>query len=110
MCDWVVCKCFTIVSLNKVPQKQTVPVAPRTRISPEESQLELIHVQSRLPALSSQLQAEEPKERMAEGIQGHLIIFFKHLYQGMSFCNRLSQEQKWLLFLRRHQKLHMEMP
>ncbi|KAM4666980.1 zinc finger CCCH domain-containing protein 14 isoform 1-T1 [Amazona ochrocephala] len=55
---------------STVPQKQTVPVAPRTRISPEESQLELIHVQSRLPALSSQLQAEEPKERIAEGIQG----------------------------------------
>uniref|UniRef100_A0A8B9G441 Zinc finger CCCH domain-containing protein 14 n=1 Tax=Amazona collaria TaxID=241587 RepID=A0A8B9G441_9PSIT len=49
---------------STVPQKQTVPVAPRTRISPEESQLELIHVQSRLPALSSQLQAEEPKERI----------------------------------------------
>ncbi|XP_030338802.1 zinc finger CCCH domain-containing protein 14 isoform X6 [Strigops habroptila] len=55
---------------STVPQKQTVPVAPRTRISPEESQLELIHVQSGLPALSSQLQAEEPKERTAEGIQG----------------------------------------
>ncbi|NXD66946.1 ZC3HE protein, partial [Eolophus roseicapillus] len=55
---------------STVPQKQTVPVAPRTRISPEESQLELIHVQSRLPALSSQLQAEETKERIAEGIQG----------------------------------------
>ncbi|KAM9014300.1 zinc finger CCCH domain-containing protein 14 isoform 7-T7 [Guaruba guarouba] len=55
---------------STVPQKQTVPVAPRARISPEESQLELIHVQSRLPALSSHLQAEEPKERIAEGIQG----------------------------------------
>ncbi|XP_030905195.1 zinc finger CCCH domain-containing protein 14 isoform X2 [Melopsittacus undulatus] len=55
---------------STVPQKQTVPVAPRTRISPEGSQLELIHVQSRLPALSSQLQAEEPKERIPEGIQG----------------------------------------
>ncbi|XP_061215937.1 zinc finger CCCH domain-containing protein 14 isoform X2 [Neopsephotus bourkii] len=55
---------------STVPQKQTVPVAPRTRTSPEESQLELIHVQSRLPALTSQLQAEEPKERVSEGIQG----------------------------------------
>ncbi|KAM6273770.1 zinc finger CCCH domain-containing protein 14 isoform 3-T4 [Porphyrio hochstetteri] len=55
---------------STVPQKQTVPVAPRTRISPEESQLEVIHVQSRLPALSSQLQVEEPKEQTAEGIQG----------------------------------------
>ncbi|XP_054681994.1 zinc finger CCCH domain-containing protein 14 isoform X3 [Grus americana] len=55
---------------STVPQKQTVPVAPRTRISPEESQLEVIHVQNRLPALSSQLQAEEPKEHSAEGIQG----------------------------------------
>ncbi|XP_074959782.1 zinc finger CCCH domain-containing protein 14 isoform X4 [Phalacrocorax aristotelis] len=55
---------------STVPQKQTVPVAPRTRISPEESQLEVIHVQNRLPALSSQLQVEEPKEQTAEGIQG----------------------------------------
>ncbi|KAM6360133.1 zinc finger CCCH domain-containing protein 14 isoform 3-T7 [Alca torda] len=55
---------------STVPQKQTVPVAPRTRISPEESQLDVIHVQNRLPALSSQLQAEEPKEQTVEGIQG----------------------------------------
>ncbi|XP_056200931.1 zinc finger CCCH domain-containing protein 14 [Falco biarmicus] len=54
---------------STVPQKQTVPVAPRTRISPEESQLEVIHVQNRLPALSSQLQ-EEPKEQTVEGVQG----------------------------------------
>ncbi|KFP90789.1 Zinc finger CCCH domain-containing protein 14, partial [Apaloderma vittatum] len=53
-----------------VPQKQTVPVAPRTRISPEETHLEVIHVQNRLPALSSQLQVEELKEQTAEGIQG----------------------------------------
>ncbi|KAM6336193.1 zinc finger CCCH domain-containing protein 14 isoform 4-T4 [Podargus strigoides] len=55
---------------STVPQKQTVPVAPRTRISPEESQIEVIHVQNRLPALSSQLQVEEPKEQTVEGIQG----------------------------------------
>ncbi|NXM31949.1 ZC3HE protein, partial [Oxyruncus cristatus] len=55
---------------STVPQKQTVPVAPRTRISPEESQLEVIHVQNRLPVLSSQLQVEEPKEQTVEGIQG----------------------------------------
>ncbi|NXJ79000.1 ZC3HE protein, partial [Trogon melanurus] len=53
-----------------VPQKQTVPVAPRTRISPEETHLEVIHVQNRLPAPSPQLQVEEPKEQTAEGIQG----------------------------------------
>lgn len=78
--DWVVSKLFAIVSLFKVPQKQTVPVAPRTRISPEESQLEVIHVQSRLPVMSSQLQVEESKEQTVEEIQGHLIIFFKNLY------------------------------
>ncbi|XP_051476236.1 zinc finger CCCH domain-containing protein 14 isoform X4 [Apus apus] len=55
---------------STVPQKQTVPVAPRTRISPEECNLEVIHVQNRLPALSSQLPVEEPKEQAAEGIQG----------------------------------------
>ncbi|NWX81444.1 ZC3HE protein, partial [Nothoprocta pentlandii] len=55
---------------STAPQKQTVPVAPRTRFAPEESQLEVIHVQSRLPALSSQLQVEEPKEQTIERIQG----------------------------------------
>lgn len=80
LCDWVVCKWFAIVSLFKVPQKQTVPVAPRARISPEESQLEVIHGQSRLPVLSSQLQVEESKDQTVEEIQGHLIIFFKNLY------------------------------
>ncbi|KAM6445703.1 zinc finger CCCH domain-containing protein 14 isoform 4-T4 [Rhynochetos jubatus] len=57
---------------STAPQKQTVPVAPRTRISPDESQLEVIHVQNRLPAVSSQLQVEEPKEQTVEiqGIQG----------------------------------------
>ncbi|NXC21571.1 ZC3HE protein, partial [Corythaeola cristata] len=53
------------------PQKQTVPVAPRTRISSEESQLEVTHVQNRQPALSSQLQVEEPKEQTVEGIQDY---------------------------------------
>uniref|UniRef100_A0A8B9SAV3 Zinc finger CCCH domain-containing protein 14 n=1 Tax=Apteryx owenii TaxID=8824 RepID=A0A8B9SAV3_APTOW len=56
---------------STVPQKQTVPVAPRTRFAPEESQLEVIHVQSRLPALSSQLQVEEPKEQTIERIQDY---------------------------------------
>nr|XP_009688120.1 PREDICTED: zinc finger CCCH domain-containing protein 14 isoform X2 [Struthio camelus australis] len=56
---------------STVPQKQTVPVAPRTRFAPEESQLEVIHVQSRLPALSSQLPVEEPKEQTIERIQDY---------------------------------------
>ncbi|XP_065491361.1 zinc finger CCCH domain-containing protein 14 isoform X2 [Caloenas nicobarica] len=55
---------------STVPQKQTVPVAPRTRVSPEGSQLEVIHVQNRLPVLSSQLQVEEPREQTVEGTQG----------------------------------------
>ncbi|KAM9381364.1 zinc finger CCCH domain-containing protein 14 [Phaethornis superciliosus] len=55
---------------STVPQKQTVPVAPRARISPEETHLEVIHVQNRLPALSSQLPIEESKEQTVEGIQG----------------------------------------
>jgi len=95
---WVRLKWFTVVSAFEVPQKQTVPVAPRTRISPEESHLEVIHLQSRLPALCSQLQVEEPKEQAVEGIQGHLIIFFNNLFQRMSFCSRLSREKRCLIF------------
>ncbi|NXU56723.1 ZC3HE protein, partial [Turnix velox] len=55
---------------STVPQKQTVPVAPRTRVSPEESHLDVIHLQSRVPALTSHLQVEDPKEQPVEGIQG----------------------------------------
>nr|XP_006131737.1 zinc finger CCCH domain-containing protein 14 isoform X1 [Pelodiscus sinensis] len=55
---------------STVPQKQTVPVAPRTRTSQDEPLLEVIHVQSRPSRVGSQIEAEEPKEQTLEIIQG----------------------------------------
>ncbi|XP_068948495.1 zinc finger CCCH domain-containing protein 14 isoform X2 [Petaurus breviceps papuanus] len=55
---------------STVPQKQTVPVAPRTRTAQEESLIEVVQGQNRLPRLSPPIQLEEPKEQSLERIQG----------------------------------------
>ncbi|XP_031808250.1 zinc finger CCCH domain-containing protein 14 isoform X6 [Sarcophilus harrisii] len=55
---------------STVPQKQTVPVAPRTRTAQEESLIEVVQGQSRLPRLSPPVQLEEAKEQSLERIQG----------------------------------------
>ncbi|XP_020856032.1 zinc finger CCCH domain-containing protein 14 isoform X1 [Phascolarctos cinereus] len=55
---------------STVPQKQTVPVAPRTRTAQEESLIEVVQGQSRLPRLSPPIQLEEAKEQSVERIQG----------------------------------------
>ncbi|XP_074852750.1 zinc finger CCCH domain-containing protein 14 isoform X2 [Carettochelys insculpta] len=55
---------------STVPQKQTVPVAPRTRTAQDEPLLEVIHVQSRPSRVGAQIEAEEPKEHTLERIQG----------------------------------------
>uniref|UniRef100_A0A8D0BZV4 Zinc finger CCCH domain-containing protein 14 n=1 Tax=Salvator merianae TaxID=96440 RepID=A0A8D0BZV4_SALMN len=46
-----------------VPPKQTVPVAPRTRTSSEDALLEVMHGQSRLSRMNSQIEEEPPKEQ-----------------------------------------------
>ncbi|XP_072481323.1 zinc finger CCCH domain-containing protein 14 isoform X2 [Notamacropus eugenii] len=55
---------------STVPQKQMVPVAPRTRTAQEESLIEVVQGQSRLPRLSPPIQLEEAKEQSLERIQG----------------------------------------
>ncbi|XP_043845803.1 zinc finger CCCH domain-containing protein 14 isoform X1 [Dromiciops gliroides] len=55
---------------STVPQKQTVPVAPRTRTAQEESLIEVVQGQSRLPRLSPPIQLDEAKEQSLERIQG----------------------------------------
>uniref|UniRef100_F7G433 Zinc finger CCCH domain-containing protein 14 n=1 Tax=Ornithorhynchus anatinus TaxID=9258 RepID=F7G433_ORNAN len=54
---------------STAPQKQTVPVAPRTRIAQEESLIEVIHGQGRPSRQSPPVQVEEPKEQNLEIIQ-----------------------------------------
>ncbi|XP_051833402.1 zinc finger CCCH domain-containing protein 14 isoform X9 [Antechinus flavipes] len=56
---------------STVPQKQTVPVAPRTRTAQEESLIEVVQGQSRLPRLSPPVQLEEAKEQSLERIQDY---------------------------------------
>ncbi|XP_072481324.1 zinc finger CCCH domain-containing protein 14 isoform X3 [Notamacropus eugenii] len=56
---------------STVPQKQMVPVAPRTRTAQEESLIEVVQGQSRLPRLSPPIQLEEAKEQSLERIQDY---------------------------------------
>ncbi|XP_074091671.1 zinc finger CCCH domain-containing protein 14 isoform X4 [Macrotis lagotis] len=56
---------------STVPQKQMVPVAPRTRTAQEESLIEVVQGQSRLPRLSPPIQLEETKEQSLERIQDY---------------------------------------
>ncbi|XP_073923476.1 zinc finger CCCH domain-containing protein 14 isoform X8 [Castor canadensis] len=55
---------------SAVPQKQTLPVAPRTRTSQEELLAEVVQVQSRAPRISSPMKEEETKGDNIEKNQG----------------------------------------
>ncbi|XP_021567284.1 zinc finger CCCH domain-containing protein 14 isoform X5 [Carlito syrichta] len=55
---------------STVPQKQTLPVAPRTRTSQEELLAEVIQGQSRTPRISPPIKEEETKGDTVEKNQG----------------------------------------
>ncbi|XP_008570211.1 PREDICTED: zinc finger CCCH domain-containing protein 14 isoform X4 [Galeopterus variegatus] len=55
---------------STVPQKQTLPVAPRTRTSQEELLAEVVQGQSRAPRISSPTKEEETKGDNIEKKQG----------------------------------------
>ncbi|CAH6848653.1 zinc finger CCCH domain-containing protein 14 isoform X1 [Phodopus roborovskii] len=55
---------------SAVPQKQTLPVAPRTRTSQEELLAEMVQGQSRAPRISPPVKEEEAKGDSTEKIQG----------------------------------------
>nr|XP_048305355.1 zinc finger CCCH domain-containing protein 14 isoform X9 [Myodes glareolus]XP_048305357.1 zinc finger CCCH domain-containing protein 14 isoform X9 [Myodes glareolus] len=55
---------------SAVPQKQTLPVAPRTRTSQEELLAEVVQGQSRAPRISPPVKEEEAKGDATEKIQG----------------------------------------
>ncbi|XP_040598582.1 zinc finger CCCH domain-containing protein 14 isoform X4 [Mesocricetus auratus] len=55
---------------SAVPQKQTLPVAPRTRTSQEELLAEMVQGQSRAPRISPPVKEEEAKGDSTERIQG----------------------------------------
>ncbi|XP_052041241.1 zinc finger CCCH domain-containing protein 14 isoform X8 [Apodemus sylvaticus] len=55
---------------SSVPQKQTLPVAPRTRTSQEELLAEMVQGQNRAPRISPPVKEEEAKGDNTEKIQG----------------------------------------
>ncbi|XP_036061619.1 zinc finger CCCH domain-containing protein 14 isoform X1 [Onychomys torridus] len=55
---------------SAVPQKQTLPVAPRTRTSQEELLAEMVQGQSRAPRISPPVKEEEAKGDGTEKLQG----------------------------------------
>uniref|UniRef100_A0A8C5XM92 Zinc finger CCCH domain-containing protein 14 n=1 Tax=Microcebus murinus TaxID=30608 RepID=A0A8C5XM92_MICMU len=55
---------------STVPQKQTLPVAPRTRTSQEELLAEVVQGQNRTPRISSPIKEEEAKGDNIEKSQG----------------------------------------
>ncbi|XP_021034290.1 zinc finger CCCH domain-containing protein 14 isoform X2 [Mus caroli] len=55
---------------SAVPQKQTLPVAPRTRTSQEELLAEMVQGQNRAPRISPPVKQEEAKGDNTEKIQG----------------------------------------
>lgn len=65
----------------KGSQKQTLPVAPRTRTSQEELLAEMVQGQSRTSRISPPIKEEETKGDNIEKIQGNnLMIFHSVLY------------------------------
>nr|XP_048305348.1 zinc finger CCCH domain-containing protein 14 isoform X5 [Myodes glareolus]XP_048305352.1 zinc finger CCCH domain-containing protein 14 isoform X5 [Myodes glareolus] len=56
---------------SAVPQKQTLPVAPRTRTSQEELLAEVVQGQSRAPRISPPVKEEEAKGDATEKIQDY---------------------------------------
>lgn len=57
----------------KVSQKQTLPVAPRTRTSQEELLAEMVQGQSRTPRISTPIKEEETKGDNTEKSQGNSL-------------------------------------
>ncbi|XP_030069604.1 zinc finger CCCH domain-containing protein 14 isoform X2 [Microcaecilia unicolor] len=57
-------------SYATVLQKQTVPVAPRTRLTPEEPYTGLLHMHNHPSLRSSYIQVEDPREPVTERLQG----------------------------------------
>ncbi|XP_052041240.1 zinc finger CCCH domain-containing protein 14 isoform X7 [Apodemus sylvaticus] len=65
------CVCFPSAEI-KVPQKQTLPVAPRTRTSQEELLAEMVQGQNRAPRISPPVKEEEAKGDNTEKIQAEM--------------------------------------
>ena len=74
---------YFFVFYVKVSQKQTLPVAPRTRTSQEELLAEMVQGQGRVPRISSPIKEEEAKGDNIDKSQGNSL-------NGVSFSTILS--------------------
>lgn len=63
----------------QVSQKQTLPVAPRTRTSQEELLAETLQGQSRTPRVNPPIKEEETKGDNMEKIQGNNLMVLRSL-------------------------------
>ncbi|XP_069884440.1 zinc finger CCCH domain-containing protein 14 isoform X4 [Dipodomys merriami] len=81
---------------SAVPQKQTLPVAPRTRTSQEELLAEVVQGQSRTPRISTPIKEEETKGDTIEknqGAQQRQLLPRLHIDPVMAETLELSQAE-----------------
>ncbi|XP_042548441.1 zinc finger CCCH domain-containing protein 14 isoform X5 [Dipodomys spectabilis] len=81
---------------SAVPQKQTLPVAPRTRTSQEELLAEVVQGQSRTPRISTPIKEEETKGDSIEknqGAQQRQLLPRLHIDPVMAETLELSQAE-----------------
>lgn len=83
-----------LFDLWKVPPKQTVPVAPRTRTTPDEALLDMMNTQSRPSRVDTQIQEDEPKEQAPGRVPGNAedatLSPYKRKHFSLRACARLN--------------------
>ncbi|KAM4853443.1 zinc finger CCCH domain-containing protein 14 isoform 1-T1 [Thomomys bottae] len=80
---------------SAVPQKQTLPVAPRTRTSQEDLLAEVVQGQSRTPRISAPIKEEETKGDNIEknqGAQQRQLLSRLHIDPVMAETLEISQD------------------
>ncbi|XP_048218848.1 zinc finger CCCH domain-containing protein 14 isoform X2 [Perognathus longimembris pacificus] len=80
---------------SAVPQKQTLPVAPRTRTSQEELLAEVVQGQSRTPRISTSIKEEETKGdniEKSQGAQQRQLLSRLHIDPVMAETLEISQD------------------
>ncbi|XP_048218849.1 zinc finger CCCH domain-containing protein 14 isoform X3 [Perognathus longimembris pacificus] len=81
---------------SAVPQKQTLPVAPRTRTSQEELLAEVVQGQSRTPRISTSIKEEETKGdniEKSQGAQQRQLLSRLHIDPVMAETLEISQAE-----------------
>ena len=89
----------------KVSQKQTLPVAPRTRTSQEELLAEMVQGQGRVPRISSPIKEEEAKGDNIDKSQGNSLngVSFSTIFRKTSHIFQWVFMKSWLCYEKRAQ-------